>query len=157
MLRSKAPALLVLAWMSVHAAPSGEAPGSLYERLGGQSGIEAIATTLIERVAHDPRLGRSFEGTNLRRIERHLADQLCELARGPCHYSGDSMKEVHAGLHISQAEFYGMVAVLEQILKERHVDLGATNALLERLAPMKREVVEPAGAAVPAGLSRGTP
>jgi hypothetical protein len=46
---------------------------------------------------------------------------------GPCRYSGDSMKEVHMGLHISEAEFYGMIADLRDVLEERHVSRGATN------------------------------
>jgi hemoglobin len=59
------------------------------------------------------------------------------------------MKEVHAGHHISEAEFFGMVADLRSVLKERHVSLAATNELLRLLAPMKRDVVEPAQSAGP--------
>jgi hemoglobin len=53
------------------------------------------------------------------------------------------MKEVHAGQHISQAQFYVMVDTLRDVLKERHVDLRSRNELLRLLAPMKRDVVEP--------------
>jgi hemoglobin len=120
----------------------GAADGTLYARLGGQSGVTAIAAELIDRAAADPKLGRSFEDTNLKRIKQLLAEQICELAAGPCRYSGDSMKEVHAGLHISQAEFYGMVDLLRDILRQRHVDLASTNQLLRLLAPMKRDIVE---------------
>ena len=57
------------------------------------------------------------------------------------------MKEVHAGLHISEAEFFGMVTDLRDVLKERRVSQAAINELLRLLAPMKRDVVEPARAA----------
>jgi len=120
------------------------ADATLYERLGGQPGVAAIANLLIDRVAADVRLGRSFKDADLARIKRLLAEQLCDLSGGPCHYSGDSMKEVHAGHHISEAEFYGMVDALRTILKERQVGIAATNQLLRLLAPMKREVVESA-------------
>jgi hemoglobin len=118
------------------------AKSSLYDRLGGEAGVAAIADSLIDRVAGDPKLGRSFKDTNLKHIKTLLAEQICDLSGGPCHYSGDTMKETHAGHHISEAEFYGMVADLRTILKERHVSLGATNELLRLLAPMKRDVVE---------------
>jgi hemoglobin len=72
-----------------------------------------------------------------------LAEQICDLSGGPCHYSGDSMKEVHAGHHITEAQFYRVVATLRVILKERGVDQRSTNQLLKRLAPTKRDVVEP--------------
>lgn len=119
--------------------------GTLYSRLGGPSGVAAIAAALIDRAAADPTLGRSFKDTNLVRIKKLLAEQLCDLTGGSCHYSGDSMKEVHAGLHISQAEFYGMVDMLRDILKQRHVGLASTNQLLRLLAPMKQDIVESAG------------
>jgi hemoglobin len=117
---------------------------TLYDRLGGAAGVAAISNTLIDRVVADPVLGRSFKGSKLDRIKRLLAEQICDLSGGPCHYSGDPMKEVHAGHHISEAEFYGMVADLRDILREQHVSLGARNELLRLLAPMKRDVVEPA-------------
>jgi hemoglobin len=130
----------------VHAAETAAA-GTLYDHLGGRTGVTEIARTLIDRAAADPVLGRSFEDTNLKRIEKLLAEQLCELSGGPCRYSGDPMREVHASLHISQAEFYTMVAMLRDILKQRHVDLASTNRLLRLLAPMKRDIVEAQGAA----------
>jgi hemoglobin len=120
------------------------AQARLYDRLGGEAGVAAIAGSLIDRVSADPKLGRSFKDSNLNRIKRLLAEQICDLSGGPCRYSGDSMREVHAGHHISEAEFFGMVADLREVLKERHVSQGATNELLRLLAPMKRDVVEPA-------------
>jgi hemoglobin len=126
---------------------SGIAAGAqarLYDRLGGEAGVAAIAGSLIDRVSADPTLGRSFKDSNLDRIKKLLAEQICDLSGGPCRYSGDSMREVHAGHHISEAEFFGMVADLRAVLKERHVSQGATNELLRLLAPMKRDVVEPA-------------
>jgi hemoglobin len=126
---------------------AGAATGSrvpLYDRLGGAPGVAAIADTLIDRVSADPKLGRSFKDSKLERIKKLLAEQICDLSGGPCRYSGDSMKEVHAGHHISEAEFFGMVADLRAVLKERHVSQGAANELLRLLAPIKRDVVEPA-------------
>jgi hemoglobin len=117
---------------------------TLYESLGANAGVAAISDALIDRVASDPVLGRSFADTNLTRIKKLLAEQICDLSGGPCHYSGDPMRQVHAGHHISEAEFYRMVDTLRAILKERRVGVSATNALLRLLAPMKRDVVEAA-------------
>jgi hemoglobin len=143
--RALALALLLPAMVTGGAAAGAQT--RLYDRLGGEAGVAAIATALIDRVSSDPKLGRSFKDAKLDRIKRLLAEQICDLSGGPCHYSGDSMREVHAGHHISEAEFFGMVAELRVVLKERHVSQGATNELLRLLAPMKRDVVEPALAA----------
>jgi hemoglobin len=133
-------ALFLTAFAGVAA---GGAHSSLYERLGGQDGVANIAGALIDRVTTDPSLKRSFEGSNLARIKKLLAEQICDLSGGPCHYSGDPMKEVHAGHHISEAEFYGMVEALRGVLKVQHVSQGASNELVGLLAPMKRDIVEP--------------
>jgi hemoglobin len=130
-------------------APKPATAPTLYSRLGGEAGVEAIAGALIDRVAADPLHGASFRDTNLKRIKRLLAEQLCELSGGGCHYSGSPMRESHAGLHITQGDFYDMVETLRTILRERHVSTGATNELLRLLAPMKRDVVEPPPAARP--------
>ena len=158
--RALASSLLLLSGMAAGAAASaaasaaaGAVPGAqtrLYDRLGGESGVAAIAAALIDRVSADPKLGQSFKDSNLDRIKRLLAEQICDLSGGPCRYSGDSMREVHAGHHISEAEFFGMVAKLRLVQKERHVAEGATNELLHLLAPMKRDVVERVPAAGPA-------
>jgi hemoglobin len=141
--RVPASSLLLLVALAAGAQPR------LYDRLGGQAGVAAISGSLIDRVSADPALGRSFKDTDLARIKRLLAEQICDLSGGPCHYSGDSMKEVHAGHHISEADFYGMVAELRHVLKERHVSQGAANELLRLLAPMKRDIVEAAHTASP--------
>jgi hemoglobin len=147
LVRSHLPAAALLSWVAISASAAAGVSSSLYDRLGGEAGVATIANELIDRVSADPRLGRSFKDSNLERIKRLLAEQICDLAGGPCKYSGDSMKEVHAGHHITEAEFYGMVADLRVVLKQRHVSQGAANELLRLLAPMKRDVVEPAQAA----------
>ena len=143
----RAVVILLLLLVVRAADAAGTAQLRLYDRLGGAAGIAAIADSLIDRVSVDPRLGRSFKDSKLDRIKKLLGEQICALSGGPCRYSGDPMKEVHAGLHISEAEFYGMVADLRDVLKERRVSQRAANELLRLLAPMKRDIVEPARAA----------
>jgi hemoglobin len=131
-----------LTFVCLSGACAADASESLYARLGGASGVATIADTLIDRVVADPVTGPSFQGSKLDRIKQLLAEQICDLSGGPCRYSGDPMREVHAGHHISEAQFYRMVDALRDILREQHVDQRSTNQLLRLLAPMKRDVVE---------------
>ena len=96
--------VVVITLLLLGAGAARSAQPRLYDRLGGAAGVAAIADTLIDRVAADPRLGRSFKDTNLGRIKKLFAEQICDLSGGPCRYSGDSMKEVHAGHQISEGE-----------------------------------------------------
>jgi hemoglobin len=115
---------------------------SLYERLGGQPTVQAIAADVIDDAAHAPKLKRSFAKVGLPRVKKLLAEQLCEVTGGGCQYTGDSMHDVHAGLGITEAEFYGLVAVLRTSMRRHGVGLRERNELLKILAPMKRDVVE---------------
>lgn len=115
---------------------------TLYARLGGDTAMKQISNELIDRVVADPRIGTSFKDSNLRRVKDKLAEQLCQISDGPCHYTGDSMRDTHAGHQIRETDFYGMVEKLKAILRQRGVALRETNELLERLAPMKRDIVE---------------
>ena len=115
---------------------------SLYARLGGAAVMAAVIDELIERAAADPKLKRSFDRVDLARVKRLLVEQICSLAGGGCTYSGDSMHDVHAGLGIDQAEFYGLVEDLREAMRHHGVALRERNELLEILAPMKREIVE---------------
>lgn len=143
MIRSARHHLLAFALCSgLLAARAHASDGTLYERLGGKDGVTAIAVELIDRSASDPATSRSFAKVDVPRVKRLLAEQLCQLTGGPCKYSGDTMQQSHAGLGITEAEFYGLVEHLRDILDERHIDQADKNALLVMLAPMKRDVVQ---------------
>lgn len=120
------------------------ADDSLYQRLGGQAAMTQIANRLIDMTAADAASNRSFQGkVNLPRLKTLLAEQLCSASGGPCRYSGDTMKQVHGGLKISESEFFAMVTHLRVVLDDMGVANGDKNALLALLAPMKRDIVEP--------------
>jgi hemoglobin len=145
-------ALICVTAPSVHAgetASSEPSPASLYARLGGQPVVKAFVNETIDKVTADPRLKRSFKGSNLRRIKRLFAEQICQISNGGCVYSGDTMREVHANHHITEAEFYGVVEVLRSSMRDQGVALRERNELLALLAPMKRDIVEPVTPAPP--------
>ncbi|QDQ27096.1 group 1 truncated hemoglobin [Chitinimonas arctica] len=115
---------------------------SLYQRLGGDAGVAAITADLLAASTRDPATRGSFVKVDLRRLQRMLAEHLCHLSGGPCQYTGDTMKQVHGGLGISEAAFYAMVENLRNVLDAHQVAQADKNALLAILAPMKRDIVE---------------
>ena len=144
--RSGAPrggvALLCALGLLAQTPARADTAGSLYQRLGGEDAVTGIATDLIERAARDPATRRSFEGVRLAHTERQLALQLCEVTGGGCARNDDSMRDVHAGLGITQQEFYALVEILREVMVRRGIALRERNELLALLAPMKRDVVE---------------
>jgi hemoglobin len=117
--------------------------GSLYTRIGGEEKLARISDRLIDESARDPKTARTFEQkVNIKRLKQLLTEQLVELTGGPKKYSGDNMKVSHAGMGLSEAEFYGMVEHLREILDSEGVGTREKNELLKLLAPMKRDIVE---------------
>lgn len=114
---------------------------SLYQRLGGEGTMTAVVSEAIDSVRENPRLNQSFDKVNIKRLKQKIVEQICFLTGGGCVYDDDDMKTVHAGLNITEREFYGLVEALVRALDGHSVGLREKNELLAILAPMKRDVV----------------
>jgi hemoglobin len=132
-------AALVLCLSACATAPA--PPQTLYQQLGGEKGVAEIVDSMLEILLADPRTKDSFKGAAMKRLRRTLAEQFCVLSDGPCTYSGDSMKEVHEGLGITNAGFNALVEDLQTAMDKNNVPSRYQNKLLAKLAPMQRDIV----------------
>jgi hemoglobin len=124
---------------TLHAVPAA-ANAPLYDRIGGDR-LSAIANDLVDRSSSDPRTSRSWRKVSLNRVKGVLTQYLCSITGGPCAYEGDTMKDIHAGLDITEAEMFTMVQSLRDIMASHEVPLRERNELLALLASSKRDVV----------------
>jgi hemoglobin len=115
---------------------------SLYERLGGLDAITAVVDSFVARCAGDGRINAKFARTDVPRLKKMLVDQVCEATGGPCTYTGRTMKETHEGMGVTAGEFDALVEDLVATLNEFDVPKAEQDELLERLAPMRGEIVE---------------
>lgn len=129
------------ALLAVALAPQARADGSLYDRLGGDVGVKAVVSTLIERMRVDPVSGHLFRKVNHKRLVAKITEQICTLTGGPCAFEGDDMPTTHAGIPITETDFHRLVEHLVAILDSRGVGTREKNELLAILAPLKRDVV----------------
>jgi hemoglobin len=117
-------------------------PASLYDRLGGKDAITAIVKDLVEeRVAKDPRIKGVFANADVPGLEAKLADQICEIADGPCKYTGKDMKTAHAGMIIRGVDFDALVEDLEASLAHFQVAGPAQADLIAALAKLRGAIV----------------
>jgi hemoglobin len=115
---------------------------SLYDRLGGVDAIKAVVKDFVEeRVAKDNRINARFLNTDIPKLEGLLTDQICAATGGPCTYSGRSMKETHAGMHITEAEFTALVEDLKASLDKFNVGKTEQDELIGALAKMHDDIV----------------
>jgi hemoglobin len=120
-------------------------PPTLYDRLGGADGVKQVVDKLVENVTSDPAVNKSFrntKGPKLEALKKSIADQICEIAGGPCKYGGKDMKTAHKGMKITEAQFESFVNDLKLALAEAKVGDAEQAELLEKLAPLKEDVVE---------------
>ena len=124
------------------AAPASAGSPTLYRRLGGRQGIDAVVATFVANVGKDQRIQLRFLFTDLDSLRGHLSAQICEASGGPCKYTGKPMKSGHAGMHIRDAEFDAMAEDLVAALKAHGVPPKEQKELLAVIGSLRPDVVE---------------
>jgi hemoglobin len=119
---------------------------ALFERLGGKGAITAVVDEFVARVAADAKINRYFaaaagDPARLAAFKGKLVDQICSASGGPCTYTGKNMKEAHAGMGITGAEFDALVGDLVGALDKFKVPERERGELLAALGPMKTDIV----------------
>ena len=114
----------------------------LYVALGQKAGIQHFTRDFIVIVLADDRIKSQFDDTDMDRLTGLIAEQLCDLAGGPCEYSGKDMKSAHAGRKISTMQFNALAEDLQIAMENDGVSSSASNQLIAKLAPMYGQVTE---------------
>ena len=131
---------LAVAVAPVAQAQTGEK--SLYERLGGRAGIEAVVKDFAGRALADARINKKFAQSDPDRLVTSLVQQVCAATGGPCKYMGRSMKEAHRNMAVTEGEFAALVEDLGAALDHAKVPAKEKGELVAALGPMKGDIVE---------------
>jgi hemoglobin len=123
-------------------------PDTLYKRIGGYDAIAAVVDDFIPRLAADKQLTRFFGGTSTdskKKLRQRVIELVCSATGGPCVYTGRAMKDAHAGLGITEADWKAaaghFVATLDTF-KVPEKEKGELVGLVEKLRP---DIVEKSG------------
>lgn len=135
---------------------------SLYDRLGGDAGIQAISDDFVTRMLADPRVNFTRKGIiqgglsihhdrsmewdaspqNVKMLKLHLAQFFALAAGGPTQYQGKEMKAAHTDLHITNDEFDASVGDLKATLDKLQVANTEQKELLAIVETTRGQVVE---------------
>ncbi|MBV9923439.1 MAG: group 1 truncated hemoglobin [Acidobacteria bacterium] len=118
---------------------------SLYERLGGYDAVAAVVDDFVGRLVSDKQFERFFAGHSTdskKRIRQHIVDQFCAAAGGPCIYTGRTMKDSHAGLNISEADWDAAAKHLVASLDKFKVPEPEKKELLAFVSSLRADIVE---------------
>ncbi len=118
-----------------------KAQQTLYDRIGGGDALVLVVDEFVANIAADDRINERFANTDLDNLKRLLVEQVCELAGGPCTYTGRSMTESHGGLGISGEEFDAIVEDLEDALDEFNIADQEKGEILGPLGGLRGQIV----------------
>lgn len=142
------PALLLA--LSSPPLPAQEAPPSLYQRLGGLAPISVVVSDFIDVLVPDEQLNANPAIDAARQrvpapyLKYHVTAMVCQVTGGPCAYHGRGMKESHAHLNITEAEWQRMLVLFQEVLARHQVPEQETRELLDIVGSTKADIVSTA-------------
>ncbi len=120
---------------------------SLYERLGGQPAIEAVANGLVDRILADNRVNKWFthaaaskENTNS--YKARLAAFICANVGGPCKYTGPDMVAAHTGRAVTGDAFDAVAQDLVAQLDQLKVPQKEKGEVMTIIGSLKSSIVQ---------------
>ncbi len=139
--------MFVLVAIGACSSTGSKQEASLYDRLGGKEAITMVINDFVNTVGSDPRITnekvtKRLQAIDIDQLKAYLVEQVCVGTGGPCKYTGRSMKEAHAGLEISNADFDVVVDDLVKTLDKYNVPEKEKGELLSILGPMRPDIVE---------------
>lgn len=135
---------------------------TLYERLGGEKGVMTIVDDFVTRALADPRVNWERKGIErggvlgigeksaewkpdagkIAALKVHIAQFVAIATGGPTRYDGREMKQVHAGMKISNPEFDAGVGDLKATLDKLKLGTDEQKELLAIVESTRAQVVE---------------
>jgi hemoglobin len=141
--------ILALLAASLLTAPVFAQPGkSLYERLGGASAIKVVVDDFVALTGSNPKVdftrgGRyQMSDAKLLQLKGALVDFMAQAFGGPAKYQGGSMKAVHAGMKVTQAQFNAMAGDLQSVLEKHKVPKAELDEVMKIAASTAPDIVE---------------
>lgn len=114
---------------------------SLYDRLGGEQGISAIARDSIENHFSNPKVKTRFQNADKDELHRLAVEFFGMGSGGPQKYSGKDMKAAHAGMNINEEEFVAVVDDIMAALDKNRITPETRNEVLGVLYSLKGEII----------------
>lgn len=119
---------------------------SLFERLGGSSGIDALVNDIVARHMENPTIKARFRPyletpDKLAVTKKHLSAFLEAGSGGKAKYSGRSMNDAHRGMNINEAEYMAATDDILATLRQHGIDDQTQKDVLAIAYSLKGEIM----------------
>jgi len=131
-------------------AQAGQTEKSLYDRLGGQPAVQAVASGLVDRILKDDRVNKWFAHAasspeNTKVYKEKLAAFICKSTGGPCNYTGLDMVAAHKGKGVTSDAFNAVAEDLSAQLDQLKVPAKEKGEVMTLIGSLKPSIVQSAG------------
>ncbi|CAD8098577.1 unnamed protein product [Paramecium sonneborni] len=89
---------------------------TLFEQLGGEAAVTAVTTQFYANIQADATVANFFNGINMADQTSKTASFLCAALGGPKAWGGRNLKEVHANMGVTDAQFTTVIGHLRSAL-----------------------------------------
>lgn len=114
---------------------------SLYERLGGTTGIENIASDLVDLHIANPAIAPRFSNSDPAELKNGAATFFITGTGGPAVYQGKDMLSAHKGMNISAVEFMAVLDDALQALEMNNINQREQEEVLFVFYSMRSDIV----------------
>ncbi len=119
---------------------------SLFERLGGSSGIRAIVDSIVDAHMENPAIRARFlpyldMPERMATVKAHLRAFLEAGSGGAAAYQGRSMRDAHRGMNVNEAEYVAALDDILAVLRRHGIDEQSRNEVLAIAYSLKDEIL----------------
>ena len=114
---------------------------NIYEAIGGEPALVAVVDDFYRRVLCDAQLATFFAGANMQKLKGRQVEFFAAALGGPDCYQGASMRQVHAGRGISQADFDRVAYHLAGSLADAGVPPEIIAKIAAAITPLADDIV----------------
>ncbi|WP_282042207.1 group I truncated hemoglobin [Halomonas alimentaria] len=119
---------------------------TLYQRLGGESGISALVDDIVEAHMRNPTVQARYlpardDPVHFEELKGHLRDFLSAGSGGPAEYRGRSMPEAHRGMNVNETEYLAVMDDIQRVLERHGVDEQTRQEMLGITYSLKEEIL----------------
>ena len=115
---------------------------SLFERLGGNEGIRAIANDLVDNHLANKTVSTRFAASDPDTLKNAAATFFIAGTGGENIYKGQNMLDAHKGMNISEAEFMAVLDDAMGALETNNIGQREKEEVLFVLYSMRKEIVK---------------
>ncbi|MEQ7128225.1 group 1 truncated hemoglobin [Actinopolymorpha sp. B11F2] len=112
-----------------------------YQLIGGAPAVSTVVNRFYELILTDTQLAPFFTDVDMARLKRHQVLLISQVLGGPAEYDGRELREAHAGMNITTADFARVVTHLVTALEEAGVKPDIIDRVCAVLAGAEKDVV----------------